>query len=88
MVRIIEDLAGDWRRLDERVEGLSNEGYTGEREPDDQSLKGTFKLFRSNFVRDEFPGKGRELIIGRLVNTILVRNRKDQGHGWLAPLNK
>src|SRR5258706_1924354 len=25
MVRIIEDLAGDWRRLDERVEGLSNE---------------------------------------------------------------
>jgi hypothetical protein len=22
---IIEDLAGDWRRLDERVEGLSNE---------------------------------------------------------------
>src|ERR1700686_3100529 len=25
MVRIVEDLAGDWRRLDERVEGLSNE---------------------------------------------------------------
>src|SRR6266404_1419593 len=25
IVRIIEDLAGDWRRLDERVEGLSNE---------------------------------------------------------------
>ena len=25
MVRIIEDLAGDWRRLDERIEGLSNE---------------------------------------------------------------
>src|SRR5258708_33105430 len=25
MLRIIEDLAGDWRRLDERVEGLSNE---------------------------------------------------------------
>src|SRR5277367_1949233 len=25
MVRIIEDLAGDWRRLDERVEGMSNE---------------------------------------------------------------
>jgi transposase len=25
MVRIIEDLAGDWRRLDERVEGISNE---------------------------------------------------------------
>ena len=25
MVRIIEDLAGDWRRLDERVESLSNE---------------------------------------------------------------
>jgi transposase len=25
MVRIIEDLAGDWRRLDERVEGLSKE---------------------------------------------------------------
>ena len=25
MVRIIEDLACDWRRLDERVEGLSNE---------------------------------------------------------------
>src|SRR4249919_1519989 len=25
MVRIIEGLAGDWRRLDERVEGLSNE---------------------------------------------------------------
>ena len=25
MVRIIEDLARDWRRLDERVEGLSNE---------------------------------------------------------------
>ena len=25
MVRIIEDLASDWRRLDERVEGLSNE---------------------------------------------------------------
>src|SRR6201986_1128922 len=25
MVRMIEDLAGDWRRLDERVEGLSNE---------------------------------------------------------------
>src|SRR6478735_7555017 len=25
MVRVIEDLAGDWRRLDERVEGLSNE---------------------------------------------------------------
>jgi transposase len=25
MVRIIEDLTGDWRRLDERVEGLSNE---------------------------------------------------------------
>jgi transposase len=25
MVRTIEDLAGDWRRLDERVEGLSNE---------------------------------------------------------------
>jgi len=25
MVRIIEDLAGDWRRLDERVEGLSSE---------------------------------------------------------------
>src|SRR5271167_3930905 len=25
MVRIIENLAGDWRRLDERVEGMSNE---------------------------------------------------------------
>jgi transposase len=25
MVRMIEDLAGDWRRLDERVEGLSKE---------------------------------------------------------------
>jgi len=25
MVRIIEDLAGDWRRLDERVEGLSSD---------------------------------------------------------------
>ena len=25
MVRIVEDLTGDWRRLDERVEGLSNE---------------------------------------------------------------
>ena len=25
ILRIIEDLAGDWRRLDERVEGLSNE---------------------------------------------------------------
>jgi len=25
MVRILEDLAGDWRRLDERIEGLSNE---------------------------------------------------------------
>src|SRR3981189_1978145 len=25
MVRIIEDLTGDWRRLDERVQGLSNE---------------------------------------------------------------
>jgi transposase len=25
MLRIIEDLAGDWRRLDKRVEGLSNE---------------------------------------------------------------
>jgi transposase len=25
MARIIEDLAGDWRRLDERVEGMSNE---------------------------------------------------------------
>ncbi len=25
MVRTIEDLASDWRRLDERVEGLSNE---------------------------------------------------------------
>ena len=25
MVRIIEDLAGDWRRLDERVDGLSSE---------------------------------------------------------------
>jgi transposase len=25
MMRMIEDLAGDWRRLDERIEGLSNE---------------------------------------------------------------
>ena len=25
MVRIVEDLAGDWRRLDERIEGLSGE---------------------------------------------------------------
>src|ERR1700694_2249672 len=25
MVRILEDLAGDWRRLDERIEGLSSE---------------------------------------------------------------
>ena len=25
MVRVIEDLAGDWRRLDERIEGLSGE---------------------------------------------------------------
>jgi transposase len=25
MMRVIEDLAGDWRRLDERIEGLSNE---------------------------------------------------------------
>ena len=25
MVRIVEDLAGDWRRLDERVEQLSDE---------------------------------------------------------------
>jgi hypothetical protein len=25
MLRIIEDLAGDWRRLDERIESLSNE---------------------------------------------------------------
>jgi transposase len=25
MVRILEDLAGDWRRLDERIEGLSDE---------------------------------------------------------------
>jgi transposase len=25
IVRVIEDLAGDWRRLDERIEGLSSE---------------------------------------------------------------
>jgi transposase len=25
MVRVIEDLAGDWRQLDERIEGLSSE---------------------------------------------------------------
>jgi transposase len=25
MVRIVEDIAGDWRRLDERVEQLSDE---------------------------------------------------------------
>ena len=25
MVQVIEDLAGDWRRLDERVESLSSE---------------------------------------------------------------
>jgi transposase len=25
MLRVIEDLAGDWRRLDERIESLSNE---------------------------------------------------------------
>lgn len=25
MVRVIEDLVGDWRRLDERIEGLSSE---------------------------------------------------------------
>ena len=25
MVRVIEDLAGDWRRLDERIEGPSSE---------------------------------------------------------------
>src|SRR5437868_10780986 len=25
MVRVIEDLTGDWRRLDERIEGLSGE---------------------------------------------------------------
>ena len=25
MVRVIEDLAGDWRRLDERIEALSGE---------------------------------------------------------------
>jgi len=25
MVHVIEDLAGDWRRLDERIEGLSGE---------------------------------------------------------------
>jgi transposase len=25
MMRIVEDLAGDWRRLDERIEGLSSE---------------------------------------------------------------
>ena len=25
MLRVIEDLAGDWRRLDERIEGLSRE---------------------------------------------------------------
>src|SRR5258708_5025990 len=25
MVRLSEDLAGEWRRLDERIEGLSNE---------------------------------------------------------------
>ena len=25
MLRVIEDLASDWRRLDERVEGLSGE---------------------------------------------------------------
>ena len=25
MVHVLEDLAGDWRRLDERIEGLSNE---------------------------------------------------------------
>jgi hypothetical protein len=25
MVRVIEDLAGDWSRLDERIEGLSCE---------------------------------------------------------------
>jgi hypothetical protein len=25
MLRVIEHLAGDWRRLDERIEGLSSE---------------------------------------------------------------
>jgi transposase len=25
MLRIIEELAGDWRRVDERIEGLSQE---------------------------------------------------------------
>jgi transposase len=25
MVRVLEDLAGDWRRLDERIEGLSSD---------------------------------------------------------------
>ncbi len=32
MLRIIEDLAGDWRRLDERIEGLSNEIETRARQ--------------------------------------------------------
>jgi transposase len=33
MMRIIEELAGDWRRLDERIEGLSVDGHqhTGRR---------------------------------------------------------
>ncbi len=29
MVRVIEDLAADWRRLDERIEGVSSETSNG-----------------------------------------------------------
>ena len=32
MLHIIEDLAGDWRRLDERIEALSNQIMTLARE--------------------------------------------------------
>jgi transposase len=36
MLRVIEDLAGDWRRLDERIEGLSSE-IEGLRAADDRA---------------------------------------------------
>jgi hypothetical protein len=39
MLRIIEDLTGDWRRLDERIEGLSRRDR--EAGPSGQRLRAT-----------------------------------------------
>jgi transposase len=66
MLRVIEDLARDWRRLDERIDALSDEIMTLARQDPGRPRRACRAGLRWRTARNAAPQNGFEPLTGRL----------------------